>query len=359
MPQLADIFCAHGPQYLAKYGPRMLPSHRRAMDDICTCRTRTRGGHVFVCQPCGEYRYSYHSCKNRNCPKCQNDQTTQWLETLSALLVPVPHFMVTVTLPATLRGVARRNQKLIYGLLFRCAAGAMQKLARDPRLVGGRLGFIGVLQTWTRDLRYHLHIHFIVPAGALSDNGKRWRRTQHNYLMPQRALALILRAKFRDALHKTQLSGQVPPGTWQQQWIVDICPVGSGQEALAYLAPYIFRTAISNKRILRLENGQVTFQYKASQTGQWKTKTLPAEKFISGFLQHVLPYRFVKVRYYGFYSTRNHQLFERIKALLHMKPTTKPRVPSTQATVPLMRCPQCGQPMLWVRRILPRRHRPP
>ena len=154
MPEMADILRAAVPEYLAKYGERMLPSHKRALNDIVLCRTRPLGGKTYYCEPCDQYHYSYYSCKNRSCPKCGNEDATRWLTAQSALLLPVQYFMVTTTLPAQLRPVARRNQKLIYGLLLRCSAGAIQRLASDPEWVGGEIGLLGVPQTWRRDMRY-------------------------------------------------------------------------------------------------------------------------------------------------------------------------------------------------------------
>jgi len=221
--------------------------------------------------------------------------------------------MLTFTLPDTLNEVARRNQKFIYSLFFQAAAAALQKLARDPKFVGGQLGFFGVLQTWARDLAYHPHIHFIVAGGGLSDDGTQWRALHGKFLVPVLALSKIFRAKFRDALKKKpELFAQVPPETWQKDWVVHCEPVGSGKHALKYLAPYIFRVAISNRRLLRLENGHVTFQYRDGETKQIKTKTITAEEFIRRFLQHVLPYRFIKVRYYGFLSARHRPRLEKV-----------------------------------------------
>ncbi|MFB3078410.1 MAG: transposase, partial [Lysobacterales bacterium] len=246
MPELADIFRASAPEYMAKYGERMLPSHKRAITDIILCRTQPLGGKVFRCNPCDEYRYSYHSCKNRSCPKCGNDDATRWLAVQTALLLPVQYFMVTSTLPKELRRVARSNQKLIYGLLLRTTAEAIQKLARDPKWVGGEIGLLGVPQTWTRDMRYHVHTHFIVPGGGISPDGKHWLPVQRDYLMPERALAKILRAKFRDALKKhPDVFMQIPKKVWRTDWVVNIKSVGKGRKALEYLARYIFRVAIS------------------------------------------------------------------------------------------------------------------
>jgi uncharacterized protein (UPF0212 family) len=360
MPEMADILRASSPEYLAKYGDRMLPSHKRAINDIVLCRTPPLGGKTYHCEPCDEYRYSYHSCKNRNCPKCGNDDATRWLAAQNALLLPVQYFMVTSTLPEELRPVARSNQKLIYGLLLRTTAEAIQKLARDPQWVGGEIGLLGVPQTWKRDMGYHVHTHFIVPGGGISTDGKRWLPAQRDYLMPERAVAKILRAKFRDALKKTDLFSKVPKDLWQRDWIVNIEPVGKGKAALKYLAPYIFRVAISNKRIIRFENQKVTFSYKDSK-GKWHTQTLQAEKFISRFLQHVLPKGFVKVRYYGFLSSRKRHLLNSIKELFELatKKLDADCSNSDTTAVRVISCPKCGKPMVFVAEINPRRNRSP
>jgi hypothetical protein len=314
MPEMADIFRDSAPAYVVKYGQDMLPSHKRAIEDIILCRTRPLGGKTYFCEPCIEYRYSYHSCKNRSCPKCGNDDATRWLAAQNALLLPVQYFMVTSTLPEELRPLARSNQKLIYGLLLRTTAQAVQKLARDPEWLGGQIGLLGVPQTWNRDMGYHVHAHFIVPGGGISEDGKRWLPAQRDFLMPEKAVAKIFRAKFRDALKKTELYAQVPQKVWQRDWVVDIEPVGKGKAALKYLTPYIFRVAISNQRIEDFQDGKVTFRYQ-DNNGKWHRPILEVEKFISRFLQHVLPKGFVKVRYYGFLSTRKRQLLEDIKEL--------------------------------------------
>jgi hypothetical protein len=174
MVELADIFQRHGPAYRAKFKDRLLPSHLRAMEAIEHCRTETLGGHVSQCTACGELEYSYHSCKNRHCPKCQNDAATQWLETQRALLLPVPYFLVTFTLPEELRPVARSHQTLLYTLLFQTSARALQTLALDPKYLGGQLGMVGVLHPWTRELAYHPPLHSLVPGGALAPDDSTW-----------------------------------------------------------------------------------------------------------------------------------------------------------------------------------------
>ncbi len=358
MLELAEIFRLHGPQYREQFGKRMLPSHRRAMQDIEQCRTAALGGQLYLCKQCQEQRYSYHSCKNRHCPKCQNEQANQWLAAQQNLLLPVPHFLVTFTLPAELRALARSQQKTSYNILFRASAAALLKLAHDPRFVGGLIGMVGVLHTWTRDLRYHPHIHYIVTGGGLAPAGS-WKPSRPDFLLPQQPLAIIFRAKVRAALKKSGLLAPVDPRVWQKQWVVDCEAVGSGAAAFKYLAPYIFRVALCNKRLLKLADGQVTFQYKESATQQLRTCSLPAAAFIRRFLQHVLPQRFIKVRYYGLLSPTNRHLLQRGRALLT---TTQLLPPGPAATAPVreaLLCPHCGSPLTLLGTLQPQRVRPP
>lgn len=224
MAELADIFRACGAAYQEKYA--LLPNQCRAMRDICACRTEPLGGQIYWCKVCQCYRYCYHSCCNRHCPKSQNNAATEWISKQSEHLLPVLHFMVTATLPECFRPMAYNNQKRIYGLMCQTAAAAIQKLARDPRFVGGEVGIIAILQTWTRDLRYHPHVHFIVTGGGLAPDGSKWLPIQRDYLMPARALARIFRAKFRDALKKTDLFDQVSAEVWRKDWVIDIQQVG-------------------------------------------------------------------------------------------------------------------------------------
>ncbi len=345
MVELAEIFRLHGPQYRKQFGARMLPSHLRAMQDIEQCRTAALGGQLYYCQQCDEQRYSYHSCKNRHCPKCQNEQANQWLAEQQNLLLPIPYFMVTFTLPDELRAVARSNQKLIYNLLFRASSQALQQLAQDPRFVGAQIGMVGVLHTWTRQLLYHPHVHYIVTGGGLSNQGH-WRSSRKDFLVPVKALSPIFRAKFRDLLKKTDLFPSVAARVWRKAWVVHSEPVGSGQQAFQYLAPYIFRVALSNNRLCSLHDGQVTFSYKDSATDQLKRCTVPALEFIRRFLQHVLPPRFVKVRYYGLLSPAHRHLL--LKARLLLSATTsklKPQAVTTTEPRAILCCPLCRGPL--------------
>jgi hypothetical protein len=362
MIELAHIFRRHGPDYQTKFADRMLPSHRQAMRAIINCRTKALGGHVYHCDQCDEERYSYHSCRNRHCPKCQHDAAEQWLARQQDFLLPVPYFLLTFTLPAELRELARSNQRVIYNLLFRASAAASQRLARDPRFVGGQIGLVGVLHTWSRDLNYHPHVHYVVPGGGLSDDGQSWLPAREDFLVHVKPLSILFRAKFRDALKKTELFALVPPKTWQQEWVVHCQPVGNGEATLKYLAPYIFRVAISHKRILKLVHGKVTFRYTESSTGQTRLCTLAAEEFIRRFLQHVLPKGFVKVRYYGLFSPGLRHRLRQVRQLFGAQDTNETEEPS-QETAPnsevACRCPQCGQVMRLVQTVKPNQHRPP
>jgi hypothetical protein len=361
MLELADILRLHGPAYREKFGKQMLPSHRRAMQDVEQCRTAALGGQLYYCAQCDQQRYSYHSCKNRHCPKCQNQQANQWLKEQQDLLLPTDHFLVTCTLPAELRALARSNQKTIYNLLFRASSQALLQLAHDPRFVGARLGLVGVLHTWTRQLLYHPHVHYLVTGGGLTDHG-RWRSARPDFLVPVKALSRIFRAKFRDALRKTALFAQVEPRLWRKDWVVHSQPVGSGAQAFQYLAPYIFRVAISNNRLRKLQQGNVTFAYKESATDQVKSCTVTAEEFIRRFLQHVLPPRFIKVRYYGLLSPAQRPLLQQARQLL---PASNSKLNSsntaalkTTATPPLFSCPLCRCPLTLLASLAPRARAP-
>jgi hypothetical protein len=355
--ELADIFRQYGPAYRQKYAARLLPSHFQAMRAIERCRTQALGGQVFACPACGEVRYSYHSCRNRNCPKCQHEQTQAWLEVQQSLLLPVHYFLLTFTLPSELRELARANQKCIYSLLFRASAQAAQQLARDPRFVGGQIGMVGMLHTWTRNLFYHPHVHYLVPGGGIGNDGHTWLPARRDFFLPVKALSKLFRAAFQRALRKTALYAQIPKKVWQREWVVHCKGVGNGQAALKYLAPYIHRVAISNRRLLSIdqrgsmEASQITFRYRPSDTGQLKTCSLSVEHFIQRFLQHVLPRGFVKVRYFGFFAaTLRSRLAALQKSLLpHTEPPTEKidQLTTTQATSwqDHILCPKCGQLM--------------
>lgn len=349
--ELADIFRRHGAEYRRKYAECLLPSHRQAMRAIETCRTEALGGQVYACPSCGKSGYSYHSCRNRHCPKCQHERTENWLTLQRRLLLPVPYFMLTFTLPEELRLIARQNQRLVYHALFQASAEAAQTLARDPRRLGVQIGMIGVLHTWTRNLFFHPHVHYLVPGGGVTEG--RWIASSANFFLPVRALSRLFRACFQRLLRNSPLFASIPAKVWSQEWIVHCLPVGDGQAALKYLAPYIYRVAISNRRLLAftdrgsMEKSQVTFEYRASDSGQLKRCTLSVERFIQRFLQHVLPKGFVKVRYFGFFAPTRRSLFTSIQGMLAVQPDAQTEATAAPPASPPL-CPACGIPMLFV-----------
>lgn len=373
MVEMATIFHHHGPQYRARFGSRMPSRHHKVMHAIERCRTPALGGHVYHCPECEEIQYLYHSCRDRHCPKCQNNKAQRWLEKQQNFLLPTPYFLLTFTLPSQLRQIARSHQRTFYDILFRASADTIQRLAQDPRFVGGQMGFVGVLHTWGRNLSYHPHVHYLVPGGGLSSDGLTWLPSRKNFLFPSQALSPIFRAKFRDALRQTNLFALVPPEVWQQDWIVHCKAVGDGRHALKYLAPYIFRVAISNSRILKLANGKVTFRYRTSDTGTLRTCSLHAEEFIRRFLQHVLPKGFVKVRYFGFFSPSYRQRLVALRRLLSLSLGNllpSPKTSDSDAVTPtlspddppashIVLCPSCHSPMQRRSFIRPRPRCPP
>jgi Putative transposase/Transposase zinc-binding domain len=358
---LGEVFRRYGPAYRARYGSSLSASQHQSLQAIAQCRTEALGGHVYSCPACQTLRYSYHSCRNRHCPTCQQETSQAWLAEQQALLLPVPYFLVTFTLPAELRVLTRRHPETLYSLLFRSSAAALQQLARDPRFLGGEIGMLGVLQTWTRDLRFHPHVHFLVPALALAPDGKGWLVGKRDFLVHVKPLGQLFRAKFRAGLAKTPWSSQVKARAWKQSWVVDCRPVGSGASALKYLAPYIFRIALSNKRIERVANDEVSFRYTDGKTGEKKRTTLPVDAFISRFLAHVLPKGFVKVRYYGLLCPGKRHLLTQARSVLALrhplpKALTEEAPVAPAAAAPDVRCcPTCGQEMQLLKTLQPTR----
>jgi hypothetical protein len=365
MVEVADVFRRHGPQYRLKFDNRMAKVHLQAMRAIEHCRTPALGGELYACDKCAQLRYSYHSCGNRNCPKCQNEEATRWLEAQKALLLPVPYFMMTFTLPEELRDLARGHQKLLYGIMFRASAAAVMNLARDPRHLGGLVGLVGVLQSWTKEMSYHPHIHYLVPGGALSPDGTAWLECRYkDWLVPVKALSKLYRGKFRAMLAKAGLLDRVARRVWKKPWTVHCEPVGTGREVIKYLAPYIRRIAITNSRIKSLDGDRVTFQLKNGQQ-----RTLTAEEFIRRLLQHVLPKGFQKVRYYGLLSPTCRARLQDAKKLLRSTAPEEnqkdplvpqdPETPTVGSRQDKRRCEKCGGMLVFVRRLEANERAPP
>lgn len=363
MLEVAEIFRLHGESFRAHHD--VAPWQRKAMADIEHCRTAYFGGHLERCDRCGHEHYSYHSCRNRHCPKCHGEQTDAWLQKQQARLLPVAYYLLTFTLPAWLRPLARTHPRQIYNLLIRAAVASLQKLARDPQWVGGALPILAVLHTWTRAMLFHPHVHLLVPAGGICPKGA-WVKAKHpNFLVPGYALSQIFRAKIRAGLKKL---GLLEPGCpcWNQKWDVNCRHAGSGEKVLDYLARYVFRIAITNSRLEKLESGEVTFRYRDNKTQQLRHLTLPAEEFIDRFLQHVLPKGFVKVRTYGLWSAPQQKLLAKVQIQLAIASPARllalPELeqPASPPVTVVDLCPKCklGH-MIFIREIAPERKRPP
>jgi hypothetical protein len=349
VPSLAEVVRRYGAQYLQRFGTALPLRHRKALRAIGACRTGQLGTVVYNCSDCGRKHRIGRSCGNRHCPACQHDKTTAWLQKQLGYLLPCPYFFITFTVPAELRSFIRSHQKTAYGALFDASSQTLKLLAANPKWVGTDCpGFLGVLHTWGRALPFHPHIHYIVPGGGPSPDGSRWLPASPRFFVPDPALSKICRAKFRDAMRAAGLLHRIDPVVWQKTWVVRSQAVGDGRAALKYLAAYVFRVAITDRRILSCEDGQVTFAYKKSGSRRSRSLTLPAEEFLRRFLQHVLPRGFQKVRAYGFLSPNARRSFEAVRwlATLHAREAYTLRAKGAQPIAPppprTPRCPDCG-----------------
>ena len=351
--EVADVFRCYGTEYLQKFGERMPPTHRRAFKDILRCRTPAMGGHVFECNHCGRLQYAYHSCRNRSCPKCHKSDIQAWLQGRQKELLPVPYYHVIFTLTHELRGFMRLYQQDLYGLLIKSAADSILKLTTDLRYVGGQVGVMAVLHKWGSNLSYHLHVHCLVTGGGLSPDGQTWMPARDNYLVPVKALSRLFRGIFLARIRRQFEEIHLPKSIWQKDWVVHCKPAVQGtRTALNYLARYIHRVAITNSRIISIDNGKVTFRHKDSNGAQTKTLTVSAEEFIRRFLQHVLPAGIHKVRYYGLWSPSKRKKLLEIQQTLTQSGNDQPEgleedmdaeiSPSSEPR----QCPHCQKGML-------------
>jgi len=321
--EVADIFRAFGPSYREAHE---LPlRHLRAMRAIEICRTAELGAHIDQCDHCGTVRISYNSCRNRHCPKCQCLEKERWLEARQKDLLPTSYFHVVFTLPEGLRPLALRNQKVIYSLLFKAVSETLTELARDSKHLGAEIGFMAILHTWSQTLIHHPHLHCLVTGGGLSLDGKRWFRSKKDFFIPVKVLSSLFRGKFLDGLKKENEAGGLRfPGQieelkeapafkrfltnlYHQAWVV-YCkpPLKHPEKVVDYLGRYTHRVALSNDRLVKMEDNRVTFRWRDSADNNTiKLLTLEALEFIRRFLLHVLPSQFVKIRYYGILSHRS------------------------------------------------------
>lgn len=289
------------------------------------CRTAALGGHLDQCDQCGYRRLSYNSCRNRHCPKCQSLAKVQWLEAREAELLPVQYFHVVFTLPECLAPVALQNKRVVYNLLFRAASQTLLQIAADPKHLGAEIGFLAILHTWGQNLLHHPHLHCVVPGGGLSMDGKRWINCRNKFFLPVRVLSRLFRRLFLQFLRQSfeqgkmefhgslrdlgesKCFGQLVQTARQKEWVVYAKPpFGGPKQVLHYLGQYTHRVAISNNRLVKCENGQVSFRWKDYRQGnRIGVMTLEATEFIRRFLLHVLPDGFQRIRYFGWLGNRH------------------------------------------------------
>src|SRR5213594_433149 len=329
-PELADVFRRYGEAYRQKFGALLSTAQRRVMTAIEQCRTAALGGHVEVCDRCGHQRIWFNSCSDRHCPKCQSLARAEWLQDRESELLQCPYFHVVFTVPEQIAAIALQNKRVVYGILFHTTAETLTTIAADPEHLGAKIGFFAVLHTWGQNLLHHPHLHCIVPGGGISLDGTQWIGCRPGFFLPVRVLSSLFRRLFLKYLEKAfdsgklQFSGSLrkledprefrsyvaPPK--KSKWVVYAkAPFGGPRQVLDYVGRYTHRVAISNNRLLGIEDDQIQFHWKDYRDNdQQKTMTLSADEFIRRFLIHVLPDGFQRIRYYGFLSNchRNEKL---------------------------------------------------
>jgi hypothetical protein len=381
--EVADILRAHGPAWRLAQRARLSLGQLKVMSAIEQCRTAALGGHVLRCEGCGHDQTAYNSCRNRHCPKCQASAARRWLEARQADLLPVDYYHVVFTLPAPISDIAYYNKAVIYGLLFEIAAEVLGTIAADPGHLGAQVGVTLVLHTWGSALTHHPHVHGIVPDGGLSPDGQRWVACKPGFFLPVRVLSRLFRRRFLEELQKNYRAGQLQffgeyadlanPKSFagwlaplrQCEWVVYAKrPFAGPQAVLAYLSRYTHRVAISNSRLVAMDERGVTFRwkdYRDKGSTRHKTMTLSAEEFMRRFLLHVLPGGFYRIRHFGLLAnaSRRENLAKARALLGDEEPLIK--LPPTDAQAPMepaqperatFVCLHCGAAMLIVETFL-------
>ena len=375
------------PDYRKRFGSSMPGRQRQVLKKILSCRTPALGGELFLCPDCPGFLYRYHSCNDRHCPLCGQTDADHWLARQRArLLLPVPYFLATFTVPEQLRMFIRSHLQIGLDLLFASSAQALQDLAANPRRMGAQLGMLGVLHTWSRTLIFHPHIHYLIPGGGLSPDGRRWVPAR-KFLLYHKALGDRCRTIFKERLlaEHPDLFKQVPAIVWKLHWNVGCQAAGSGENALRYLARYVFKTATANRTLKALPEGKILWDYKDSKTGKPASIPLDPIEFMRRFLQHILPRGFARVRTFGWLHPAAKVRGNRVRALLREQPlltsaekdTWNPPVArdidppadplpenKTPAICKTPLCPRCHKPMRLVGLLQPTRavfhpNRPP
>ena len=382
--EVADVVRAHGAEFLERHGDKLTSGQRRFLRDVVRCRTAALGGHVERCSDCGQESIAYNSCRNRHCPKCQGAARARWLAREETFLLPVEYHHVVFTLPAELASLVLANPRVGYTLLFQAARDTLLELAADPRHLGAQPGILMVLHTWGQNLHFHPHVHCVVTGGGLAcdvrgrvsaDSG--WRACRPGFFLPVRVLSRLFRGKYLAALcqahdtDKLHFAGgsaflaerpafqTLVSNLYRKEWVVYAKPpFGGPEQVLKYLARYTHRVAISNARLLSLNDGRVTFRYKDySDDHRHKTMTLSADEFLRRLLLHILPRGFVKIRHVGLLANRNRaanlaQARRVLPAAQAAGAATSGSAADTRSARTERTCPQCGSPHLQRRLLL-------
>jgi Putative transposase/Transposase zinc-binding domain len=371
--ELADVVRAHGDAL--RHSRVLSPEQHAALRAIERCRTAVLGGHLDVCTACGHDRPSYNSCRNRHCPKCQSLAQARWVDKRLERLLPVRYFHVVFTLPSELRSVAARHRESVFDILFASASQTLLALANDPKRLGAQLGVTMVLHTWTRDLRFHPHVHAIVTGGGLTQDAQRWVRSRPDFLFPVHVMGALFRGKMLAALERAHARGAVDLGGMDRdrlhktRWVVYAKrPFGGPEQVIRYLGRYTHRVGISNRRLVAMDERGVTFRTKNG-----KCCTLSGLDLLARFVQHVLPAGFVKIRHYGLHAA-SHATTRLEVARQRLTPAKAPRergeLPGGQedwrtrmlqvSGLDLRICPACHQPTMQRQALpLPQSRAPP
>ena len=371
--EVADIFRAHGPAWRDDQRGHLSLAQLKVMSAITQCRTAALGGHVLRCDGCGLDEVSYNSCRNRHCPKCQSNAAKRWLDARQADLLPVEYYHVVFTLPAPIADIAYQNKAALYGLLFDIAAETLMRIAADPKHLGASIGATLVLHTWGSALTHHPHVHGIVPGGGLAPDGTRWIACRPGFFLPVRVLSRLFRRRFLEELQRLHDGGNLrffgehatladtaAFTVWlaplrKCEWVVYAKrPFAGPQAVLAYLSRYTHRVAISNSRLLAMDEHGVTFRwkdYRAKGQTRHKSMTLSPQEFMRRFLLHVLPDGFHRIRHYGLLANpRRHESLARLRGLLAVSAggeKTADHAPASEKSVPpTFVCPHCGGAMV-------------
>jgi hypothetical protein len=372
--EVADIFRDHGPAWRKANAGHVSLDQLKVMSAIESCRTAALGGHVTRCEKCAHTVIAYNSCRNRHCPKCQGAAAQEWLAAREAELLPVPYFHVVFTLPGRIADIAYQNKAVIYDLLFKASAETLITIAADPKHLGARVGVLSVLHTWGSALTHHPHVHMIVPGGGISLDGTKWVACRPGFFLPVRVLSRLFRRLFLQKLvaahhaGELQFFGKHAPLTDRQafaaylapprnsEWVVySKRPFGGPKDVLRYLARYTHRVAISNRRLIALDDNNVTFKwkdYRLEGRERYKVMTLATHEFIRRFLIHVLPSGFHRIRYYGLLASgKRADNIARARGLLAvpMLPIDAIKAASintNEPQTPEHPCPCCGGRMI-------------